>query len=106
MGVSSTRVKFLALALLISLGGIGCSGGIQLRPGDIAEGRNLPGSPSGPLVSVSSGAGGGLVTTDHLIVFVRTSAASFQGGLEGEDVRVADPFLESGIDLVFDEVNK
>ena len=100
-------MKFVVLALLISLVGVGCvDGGIRLNPGDVANGVNLPGFPSGPVISVASGAGGGLLTTDRLIVFVRTSATSFQGNLEGEGVRVADPFLESGIDRVFEAVSR
>lgn len=119
MKIHSSCIRFLSLAVLILFGAVGCGKGIQLGPRDVpietegTGGTEETGDSRGDsidddtsVVSVTPGGAGGMVVTDNLIVFVRTSATSFQGNREGENFIVKDPFFEYGIDRVFDEVDR
>ena len=65
----------------------------------------LPGSPTTPVVTIS-GAGSGIVSTANMTLFIRTSATSFRGGIQGDNIQITDPILESGIDRVLGSVSR
>ncbi len=85
--------------LLFSLGGC-LSSGIRTASQGVAS------SPTESYVASGSGSGAGVVSTDNITVLVRTGATSFRGGIEGRDLDVVDPFLQSGINEVFERVRK
>lgn len=106
-------MRNLTLGLFIVFLVSGCGTGITLR-GTEPSGTErettepsggLPGTPTTPVVT-TSGAGSGIVSTANLTLFVRTSATSFRGGVQGETMQIADPILESGIDRVWESVSR
>jgi hypothetical protein len=106
-------MRNLAVGLFIVFLVSGCGTGITLRgteppgteTGETGPAGGLPGTPTTPVVT-TSGAGSGIVSTANLTLFIRTSATSFRGGVQGETMQITDPILESGIDRVLESVSR
>lgn len=92
-------VLVVAFFLLFSLGG--CLGsGIRI------EGQGVEAVPTESSIFPTGGSGAGVVSTDNITVLIRTGATSFRGGLEGENIDIVDPFIQSGVNEVFERVRK
>lgn len=101
--MKSISKRLIIMGMACGLG-VGCVRGIQLRPGDPGTvGTGLPGAPTISTIGISSGAG--IVTSEHLTVLVQTGAVSYRGSARGQYFEIADPFVESGINEIFNQVN-